>query len=650
MLNKRILFVALSLVFLFSLLIVRYFQIQVLEGDRWESEALLQHRTTIKEPFKRGTFFSNSSLKRNSNEEPRSLVVDVTKFHLCLDALMLPERFRDETVLRLVELSGSKTFAELRPEFDKRSRFRKLIRWIDPVTKDRILEWWKPYAVKRKIPLNAIFFVKDYKRSYPFGKLLGQVLHTIRENKDDKTLEAFPTGGLEARFNDILKGCLGERQLLRSPLNRLDADILIKPPQDGADVYLTIDHCIQNIVEEELEKGVLKCMAKGGRAVLMDPYTGEILALAQYPFFDPTFYKDFFNDPEKIEYTKVSSVTDAFEPGSVMKPITMAIALKANEELTNSNRIPFFNEEQAIDVTRTLFPGRKAFPLKDISSNKKLNMYMAIQKSSNVYMAQIIDMLINVLDCKWYRAMLTEFGFGKKTGIELPGETMGFVPSLNGFYKNGSPEWSISTPYSLAIGYNILATNLQIAAAYASIANGGFLIKPTLIKKIVFFDNGKPVIMENVVRDRGSFKRIVSRDIARTVMKAMTYTTLPGGTAVTAGLDKYTTAGKTGTTEKIVDGKYCKKKHITSFVGMAPADLNFSNPVRFVLMVSIDEPAYVIREDGTKNYMSGRSSAVVFGSIAEKVLSYLGVVPDKNATVLNEDVRVLKQLYEEWNH
>lgn len=292
-------------------------------------------------------------------------------------------------------------------------------------------------------------------------------------------------------------------------------------------------------------------------------------------------------------------------------------------------------------MTRTSFPGRQKSPLKDIVRNNKLNMYMGIQKSSNVYVAQLADRIVQSLGSSWYQEKLQAFGFGKKTGIELPAETPGLVPSLQRFHINGSPEWSLSTPYSLAMGYNILATGMQMVQAYAVIANGGFLVRPTLVKKIV-----KPSGEEYVLPF--SRERVLSSSVAQEVLHAMRFTTLPGGTGFRAGLKHHSSGGKTGTTEKMIQGKYDKHRHISSFIGVAPLQQIEEIPP-FVILISIDDPEYGLREDGTKNYMGGRCAAPVFSRVVDRVFSYLGVPPDKEKHANKEEVFALKVLYEEWN-
>lgn len=627
----------------YSLLILRYYKIQICEGKRWAVEALGQHEFRVQDPFRRGTFFSQMNARNGEQEQFQPLAIDITKFHLCLDAVAIPEGHRDLIARKIFTLVGEDNYESIRKEFDKKSRHRKLVLWLGHGERDRVLNWWRKYAAKHKLPSNALFFISDYQRSYPFGKLLGQVLHTLREIKDEKTGKAFPTGGLEAYFNHILEGEPGERKLLRSPLNRLDVDKITKIPRDGADIYLTVNPCIQTIAEEELEKGVKEAQARGGRLILMNSHTGEILALAQYPFFHPAQYKDFFNDKEKIEHTKVSSVSDVFEPGSIMKPITVAIALLANEEMEKRTGKSLFDPNEPIDVTRTLFPGRKQFPLRDISTNRRLNMYMAIQKSSNVYVAQLADRIVQNLGNLWYEEKLSSLGFGEKTGIELPGEALGLVPSSKRFHINDSPEWSLSTPYSLAMGYNLLATGMQMVRAYAILANGGYDVRPTLIKKIVA-SSGE----EYVLRSQNRGKRLLSQDIVDQVLKAMRFTTCPGGTGFRAAPKNFSSAGKTGTTEKLVQGRYDKRRHISSFIGITPLYPQDSS-VPLVMLISIDDPEHSVRADGTKNYMGGRCAAPVFARVADRVLPYLGVSEDKKTYDYTREVSAMKSLYEEWN-
>ncbi|MCB1180858.1 MAG: penicillin-binding protein 2 [Chlamydiia bacterium] len=656
--KKKIIAIALLMFSLFSLLVVKYFKIQVVEWAHWQAIANNQQTLVIKEPFRRGSFYSNVSLKKGHPEKEQPFVIDVTKFHLFIDPLSLPETIQQEVAARLAELSGIEEKAQFFSHFSKKSRCRKVASWLSRETKQQIENWWYPYARNNNIPSNAIFFRADYHRSYPFGSLLGQVLHTIREAKEETTRQALPTGGLEAYFNSLLQGREGKRRIVRSPRNSLATDEQIEPPENGADIFLTINHYIQAIAEEELEKGVIAAEAKGGWVVMMDPYSGEILALAQYPPFDPSRYKEYFNDPIKVEHAQLKPVTNAYELGSIMKPITLAICLKGNQELVSKGEAPLFHPEEKIPTIQEIFPGRASKPLRDVSRSDYLNMYMAIQKSSNIYMATLIDRLINYLGSNWYRETLEDtFGFSQKMKLELPGVAKGFLPTPGKKYPNGTPEWSLPTPYSLAIGYNMLATSIQMVRAYAVLANGGYLVDPTLIRKII--KEGKVLLDQTECKE---FPKVLDTNITQTVIQAMKYTTKLGGTGKLADLYGYTEAGKSGTAEKIENGVYSREKYISSFIGIAPANSDPTIKTRFILLVSIEEPAPICLAGGGRNYHGGRCAAPVFQKIGRRTLEYLGVTPDDphgyppgdprfdpDRADWLEEVRGLKHLYEEWN-
>jgi cell division protein FtsI (penicillin-binding protein 3) len=520
---------------------------------------------------------------------------------------------------------------------------------------------WHPFARANKLPRNALFFASDYQRSYPFGKLLGQVLHTIQNVKDESTGQALSTGGLELYFDQYLRGKQGKKRLMRSPRNALETGETLALPENGATIYLTINHGLQAIAEEEIAKGVIKSKAKSGWAVMMNPYTGEILALAQYPFFAPSEYARYFNNPDLIEHTKVKAITDANEPGSIMKPITVAVALKANEELAKRNAKPLFDPKEMMPTSNSYFPGRNK-PLKDTHFHSFLNMQMAVQKSSNIYMARLVEKIIHQFGNDWYRKVLSEdFGLGKKTGIELPSESGGVLPTPGKKHPNGHPEWSTATPFSMAIGHNIQVTSMQILRVYGAFANGGFLVQPTLIRKIVksLPDGTEQILVDNTSPERAKqFRRIMNKDTVDELVKAMKFTTKVGGTARRADIWGYTEAGKTGTADKVINGAYCPQYVCASFIGIVPA----SKPA-FVLVVTMDEPEYGYEPGLGRKHMGGVCSAPVFREIGKRSLEYLGIAPDDphgypsgdprhdpNKADWLPEIRQLQEIYEKWNN
>jgi cell division protein FtsI (penicillin-binding protein 3) len=616
--NQRFRFVSVAIfVFaLFTALIVQFYKIQIFDHEKWVHAGKSQHQTVVKEPFKRGVFYSNTSLKKGHIEEDQPLVIDVLAYHVHIDPFLIPETLKKEMSDQIVVLL--KLPQNTIDHFYKKSRYRRIACMISTKEKEIVEAFWSEYAKKKKLPKNALYFVKDYQRSYPFGKMLGQVLQTVRDEKEEKTHQAIPTGGLEVVFHNYLKGSEGSKVILRSPRYEIDSDFLETPPKDGADVYLTINHILQAIVEEELAKGIKKVHAKSGFAVMMNPFTGEIYAMAHYPFFDPSHYRDYYNDPKKLEHTRIKAITDCFEPGSTTKAITIAIALKANQELIAQGKKPIFVPSEMMRSDNHMFPGRTQ-PLKDVTDHKFLNMYMAIQKSSNVYPARLVQRVVETLGPNWYREQLVDvFGYGKKTGIELPYENPGMVPTPGKKYRNGNFEWSLPTPYSLAIGYNLLVNSIQVVRAFSVFANGGYLVDPTLVRKIMSKDE---VLFDNMrIRSK---KKVLDDQIVKEMVRALKYTTKPGGGAVLGDIAGFSEAGKTSTSEKLIGGQYSKTKHFSTFVGFAPV-----NDPQFVLFVAVDEPEKMYVPGFGTTHFGGKCAAPIFREIGKRTLEYLGIHPD----------------------
>lgn len=647
----RFVIVAIFIFFLFAILIVQFFRIQVLQHEKWVRIAKGQHQTVVREPFKRGVFYSNTTLKKGHPEEKQPFVVNVLHYHLFIDPMLIPAQHRAKMKKAITSILDLKT--DIGPHFEKKSRSRRVAMWLTMTQKDDIEKWWKDYAKMAKLPRNALYLTKDFKRSYPFGKMLGQVLHTVRDERNIETNQAIPTGGLEEVFDKYLRGQEGKKVILRAPRYELDFDSEYIPPVDGADVYLTINHILQAICEEELSTGIKKVSAAGGWAVMMDPFTGEILAMAQDPPFDPENYRDYYNDPNMVENTRSKSITDCFEPGSTMKAISISIALVANEELINRGEEPLFVPNEMVRCDQNMFPGRTQ-PLFDGRTHKYLNMYMALQKSSNVYPAKLIQKVVERLGKEWYRQKLVEiFGFGCKSGFELPYENPGLVPDPNKTYANGALQWSAPTPYSLAIGYNLNVNAVQMVRAFSVFANGGFLVQPTIVKKIM---RGDEVLLDNEDRSR-SIKRVISGSIASEITYAMKYAIKTGGSAPLAAVPGFTVVGKTGTSEKLVNGKYSKSQNFASFLGFAPV----SNP-RFVLFVGIDDPKKIYIPGFGMTQFGGKCAAPVFREITKRALEYLGESPDdpygfpkgdprfdEGRADWNEEVKQLSEVYEQWN-
>lgn len=650
--RRRLLFLALGMIALFSLLVIQFFQIQIVQKERWEKKADNQHYFTVKESFVRGTFYGNAPIKRLHPAQQVPLAMDIQKFHLYVDPKSIPEETHEELSLylqQMAHLEEEKLPFVLKQLQHRQSRSRRIASWLDRERKDEIMHWWRGFSREHGIARNAIYFVKDYLRSYPYGSLLGQVLHTIQRFKNEETGVATPTGGLESHFHGILKGTQGKRRLLRSPRNRFHTGEVLEEPKNGADILLTIDLALQSMAEEEIKKGVKLARAKAGFAILMDPETGEIWAYAQYPFFHPERVADYFADPDKIEHTKVKAITDTYEPGSTIKPITLAILLTANEELKKRGEPPLFTPEERVDVKNGYFPGRST-PLRDTHPAQYLNMHMAMQKSSNIYLARLVQRMMQRLGKEWYRKQLTDlFAFGEKTNIELPGESWGKVPTPGRLHPNGKLEWSKPTPYGLAIGYNIQVTGMQMLRAWASLANGGKRVNPTFVREIL---NGKEASSSRDLEAKEE-KRVLSEEVCREVKNAARYVTMGRGGGRRANLPGYTEVGKTGTAKKNRGGVYVEGSYFSTFMGFAPAE----RP-RFLLLIGIDEPEPSIYG----NEYGGVCAAPIFRRLGKRVLEYLGVKPDdpfgypvgdprydQEQIEWGKETKALQEIFQEWN-
>jgi cell division protein FtsI (penicillin-binding protein 3) len=644
-----------AILFAFGAVLVQYYRLQIMQHEQWSAKARRQHEIIVQQHAPRGRFFANSCALAAHPTEPVPLVHDVSKYHVWLD----PMAIADETKSRLVEeLSQFLPREGLEQDVARKSRNRRIGMWLDADLKARMEGWWRSFAQQHRLPRNALYFAEDAQRSHPYGKLAGQLLHTIRDFKDEETQQGLPTGGLELTLNGYLSGQHGKRRFLRSPLHVLDEGDLLEPAIAGADVELTINHLLQAAAEDALERGVQKAQAKGGWAIVMDPHTGEILALAQAPFFDPNRYRDYFATPELASHARVRAILDLNEPGSVIKPFTIAMALQANWERHQKGLAPLLYPDEKIPVQPRTFPGRQK-PLKDVSQYRFLNLDLAMQKSSNVYMATVAQRIVEQMGPDWMLQQLSRLGFGQKTGVELLGEIPGRLPRL-GVHVHGRPEWSGSTPYSLAMGHAMGTTSLQVARAYCALANGGLLIKPTLVRKIVRNDpDGPQQILFDGERQRRLQppQRVLHPEVCRRVVHAMRFVTSRFGSGKRAMVPGFSCAGKSGTAEKVIDGHYSKERNFSSFVGIIPA----KRP-RLVILVGIDEPASFYIPGEGRNTFGSLCAAPIFREIAERALTMMGVAPDDPCSLPKGDpdrrseesdwmkeVQSLQSLLERWN-
>jgi len=537
-------FFGLLLTFAFRLIFIQVFSSQYLT-----SLASKQHNIYLEIPPQRGFIYD-----RNLN----SLVVNLRSYSL----FAVPNQIKNKPKMAsyLHKLLNMDEDAIL-----KKISSKKSFVWLKRKLPDQI-------SVKiRDSKFDGLYLLKEDKRSLPNGVFLSHVLGFT--NIDNVGLE-----GVELVCNNYLKGVPGyaffTRDAHQNPLRLENAD---KIPQDGYDVVLTIDRMIQYIAESALDEAYRKNNAKGTCIVVMDPNSGEVLALANRPSFDP-------NNPQNSpqESRRNRAICDFFEPGSVFKIVTASAALEENT-FTESDKIYCENGEYRV----------ANHILHDHTSHGWLTFEEVIEQSSNIGVTKIAQQLGLEKVCRYAKS----FGFGEVSNIGLPGESKGMLKPLSAYSKT-----SIG---AVPMGHEVTVTTLQLASAISVIANGGLYYKPYIIKTVV--DKYGEIIKEI---NPQCLRRVISEKTSSRMKRILT-DVVEVGTGKLAKSKIYSFGGKTGTAQKIEpNGIYSHSKFFASFIGFAPAD----NP-RLAIAVVMDEPH--------PNYYGGVVSAPVFKKVAEESLKYL---------------------------
>jgi cell division protein FtsI/penicillin-binding protein 2 len=428
--------------------------------------------------------------------------------------------------------------------------------------------------------LRGIHFEPDSKRSYPNGSLLCHVIGFV--NSENEGVD-----GIERNLDQYLRGNDGFRYIERDRTGRelVPYRGQERPPRNGFKVRLTVDMGLQQIVEEELDAAVKQFRPKTASVILMQPETGEILAMANRPNFD-------LNDEGDVppEHRKNRAIADQYEPGSTFKIVAVSAALQ--QKLVTPDTIIFCENQHFVYGGSTL---KDHAPYGDLSVND------IIMKSSNIGVAKLA---IQLGDQKFYE-YVRRFGFGERTGVNLPGEISGQVhpPHL----------WSKISITHVPMGQEIGTTPLQVVTAMAAIANGGRLMLPQIVHEVV---DGEGNVVQGF--KPAEVRRVISEQTAMLVRDALVRVTSNKGTAPLARVSGFKVAGKTGTAEKVGDKRgYDPDKSVVSFCGFMPAD----HPA-FVALVMLDEA----KTQSHKNY-GGLVAAPVFSRIGERAARYLNLVP-----------------------
>ncbi len=555
----RRVFLGLCLLVGFAVLLFRFFDLQVLQAEMMMQKARQQHEKTVTLHSERGAILDRQG-------KPLALNLDVPSVYATPSSIENPTRVARQ-LARTLDLPQE--------PLEKRLRVKRDFIWIERKIQDARVERLNDLG------LPGVGVMVEARRFYPKGTLLAHVLGFA--GIDSQGLE-----GLENGYDEHLRGRVRRVVLQRDALGRVIIPERRRAPQplSGHAISLTIDEVIQYIAEQALERAVRDTGAQGGAVLVMAPDSGQMLAWALRPTFDPNQIQQ--ASPERW---RNRGVTDPYEPGSTLKAVLAATALELNRVTPETL---LYAGDGEIPISGTV--------IHDHDKAGWVTFREAVQRSSNV---AFVKMSWDLGREPVYRFLRT-FGFGEKTGIDLPGESIGLLKPPD--------QWSQRTLPSLAIGQEIAVTPLQLLTAVSAIANEGWLMRPFLVREIS--DHQGKSVWEHVPHIR---RRPISAATAKTATELLV-NVVEQGTGKRAAVPGYRVAGKTGTAQKVDPdtGTYSSTKFVGSFVGFVPAE----DP-QLAILVMIDEP------QGPA--WGGVVAAPVFRRVAEQTLRYLSVAPGDEA-------------------
>ena len=547
---------------------VRLFHLQVTQ-HAWLREKALDLRQDVKQDRSlRGTIFDRNERALAMTQPVKTLYADPTEIADPDSAARI--------IAKTLKLDAAPIAAQLRQGKEANKRYVAIVKKLEEETVQKLNKALDTPDLKKADQPNfsGLHWKDDQKRSYPYQTLAAQVIGFSNADDDGKA-------GIEQSQDDILHGAIIKKYQERDRLGRV-YDETVSEREKPSDIVLTLDSAYQYMVEQALERGVHAAEAKSGMAVVMNPKTGDILAMANYPTFDPNAFSD-----APIENIGNKIIQSSYSPGSAFKIVTYGSALERHlfspDDMINAGN-------GTIEVANHTFSDHHT---------GVMSYTEALAHSSNICAIKT-GMSVGKTD---FFAMIQKMGFGNRTGIELPAETSGIV--------RAPEKWNGDSLASMSIGYEIGVTALQMTSAFATIANDGIRVQPHVIKEIRRSDAHPKTVMQPVQT------QVFSTETARNLKKMLKQVVLTG-TGRRAQLNGYTAAGKTGTAWK-VDTKsksVDSSKYISSFIGMAPAD-----KPEIVVAVIMDEPKVGARD-------GGMVSAPVFREIAQKILGEMKVATD----------------------
>ncbi len=561
--RARLILIAVFVILGLAALIARCAHLQIFQaGDLLSLARAQQERSITLDPH-RGPI-----LDRNGSE--LALTLDVDSVYANPGLVENP----GATARHLASILKVKR-STLRDRLQSDRRFVWIKRKIEPEIRERIEE----------LDIAGIGFVRESRRYYPKHDLAAHVIGAT--GVDNQGL-----AGLEFAYDDAIRGTPGRILFEQDGRGGHILDRARTEAVPGNGLILTLDSSIQHIAERELDAAMVASRAKGAAVVVLRPRTGEILALASRPTFDPNSYAK-----AREEWRRNRAVSDFYEPGSTFKVMTMAAVLDAGEVRSNDT---IWCENGSIVIARHRFKeDRKPFG--------NLTVTEVLAKSSNVGAIKL-GLRLEPDD---FLAAIRQFGFGSKTGIELPAESPGLLRDV--------PKWSGLSQASISMGQEIGVTSLQLATAFASIANDGVLMPPFVVRAVID-SAARRTRSHHAGKHAG--RRVVSAGTAQ-ALRRMLVSVITDGTGRKAAVPGYSVGGKTGTAQKVDEsGRYTRGNYVAWFAGFVPAE----RP-ELAIAVMIDEP------QGPR-FHGGDVAAPVFSGIARPVLQYLGALPDRDGTLV----------------
>ena len=588
----------------------RLVDLQVIKHDALLAEAERKTERKIWQPAKRGDILDANGNPLATASPVKTVWVNP---QLLVAQTNLPNapQFFARALAPLLQLDEANVLAQMQPRFRQTTNGVTTNQYA--VLKRQVNEpaWQQIQATLKTLPayvdtrgwkksqlqaltnlcLSAIGADSEQMRVYPNGSLAGQVIgFTAGRDSTNHAPGLVGRDGIEKKFDDKLAGVDGWRvtEIDRAAHERAserDEDLLAR---DGLNVVLTIDGAVQHIVESALADAMQKHTPKSITGIVMRPKTGESLAMASLPNYDPNNLNTY--TPE----ARNRVVLDVVEPGSTFKIVVVSGAL--------NNGVVQLNTPVFCENGHFAFAGRV---LHDHESLGNETVKSVITKSSNIGAAKIGIQLgeQNLYDYAW------NYGFGQWTGIQLPDEARGILYPVK--------KWSKVSIAQIPMGHGVAVTRLQMCYAMAAIANDGWLMRPMLVNRLQTRDG---VVMQRYAPER--VRKVVGDDAVKKMIEALKTVPAAGGTAPDAAMKNYVVAGKTGTAQKVENGAYASGKYISSFIGFFPAD----NP-EICISVVMDEPK--------EGYYGGKVCGPVFRDIAERCASYLNIAPDPNLMATN---------------